>query len=86
MAEIIHHKLEEIERVEGEGKVKAGHLHSNFASDASFDNGTSKSTLLFSGTSIVVYVEGRDGSHFHLDITQELEDLVEAIEAGKYDD
>ena len=61
---------------------KVGHIHANWSTDAKFDNGKTSGMLLFCGTSIAVYVDGHPDTHWHLDITEDLEALVESIGAG----
>lgn len=65
--------------------LKAGHMHTNWSSDATFKDGDVSGTLLFAGTSIVVYFNDRPDSHFHVDINDELLALLDAVRHGDCD-
>ena len=77
-----------VEHVTIEGRAPghpSGHLHPNFYANSRFTNGQTSGELMFTGTSIAVYVDGRPDSHFHLDVSKELDDLVNSLEAGDLD-
>ena len=77
MAKISEHVMED------SGYGRQGHMHAGFATGGTFTHSESKGSIVYAGSSVVIHVDGRDG-HFHIDFTDDLEKLIESIEAGEY--
>ncbi len=75
--ELLRHKMED------SGYGRKGHMHAEFSTGGSFTHNNTVGHITFAGSSIVMTVDGVEG-HFHIDYTQELEALVDSIEAGEY--